>query len=83
MGAYRRARADRAIARAAADAQGAQGLERTGHQLDRDAINIRGILEAIDEALVTLDGAHERLRGMLAPASESSDAVGSISESAV
>ena len=83
VGAYRRARADRAIARAAADAQGAQGLERTGHQLDRDAINIRGILEAIDEALVTLDGAHERLRGMLAPASESSDAVGSISESAV
>ncbi len=62
VGAFRRARADRAIARASAE--GADGLERVGHQLERDAVNIRGIQEACEEALNTLEGAQRRLQAM-------------------
>lgn len=71
VGAFRRARADRAIARAAAGADDADGLKRVGHQLDRDAVNIRGILEASEEAATTLAAAQARLRAMPAwPSSE-------------
>ena len=66
VGAFRRAAADRAIARAAAAADDADGMQRVGHQLERDAVNIRGILEASAEASTTLASAQERLRSMAA-----------------
>jgi hypothetical protein len=55
IGAYRRARADRAIHRLEDD-----GYDRQLQQIDRDMENLQWLTEACDEALVIFEQAAER-----------------------
>ena len=57
VGAFRRARADRVLARTNHD----HPMDKVGGQLKRDAVNIDGIVQACDEATSLITAAHARL----------------------